>query len=181
MSDRPPAPRRPDPWAVVEHHAQQAAARAEGTMTSAQRLALYASAAPEVIGAMRAQRGEFGLTRRGNDSEWWKVAIAGQTPGTPVFLAWNAAGEVIVQRRTSTTLRMVIAYLIAWATGMVGFARLLGPRALFPAIVVGIGVAALTRQLFPVWTPLGTLPGDDRHARALEGLVARYEADVPAE
>jgi hypothetical protein len=76
---------------------------------------------------------------------------------------------------------MVAAYAVAWATGMIAFARLLGPRALFPAIVVGIGVAALTRQLFPSWTALGTQPGDERHAATLEELVARYEADVSAE
>jgi hypothetical protein len=177
MTDTPSPARRPDPWAVVEHHAQRAAQLAEGSMTTAQRLALYASAAPGVIGAVRAQPGEFGLTRKGNDDDWWKVPVPGRTPGTPVFLAWNSAGEVIVQRRGATSARMIMAGSVSWVLGMIIFGRL-GPRALLPALVVGVGAAILTRQLLPAWSPLGSLPDDQKYVALLEGLAERYEADV---
>ena len=54
MSDLPARPPHPDPWAVVEHHARIAAARGtEAVLSPGQRLALYATTAPEVIVARR--------------------------------------------------------------------------------------------------------------------------------
>lgn len=170
---------RPDPWAVVEHHAQQSADRRAGSMSSAQRLTLYASSAPEVIGAVRVQPGEFGLTRAGRDDQWWKVSVPGRTPGTPLWMAWNSAGKAILQRPATTLARAIMGGGLTFMLGMITFTRMLGPRALLPAVVLAVGIAVLTKQLFPAWSSLGTKPDDDKYVAMLEELVDKYEGSVP--
>ncbi|HPF61594.1 MAG TPA: hypothetical protein PLI93_05985 [Gemmatimonadales bacterium] len=178
MTDPELPERAVDPWAVVEHHARRAAERGDGSMNPVQRLALYASTAPEVIGAVPARPGDLGLARRLQGEDWWRVPLPAARGSVPRWLAWSSSGRTLVERRAATGRRMFLVGAASWVTSMFAFARLLGPRALFPAVVVAIAAAAMTRIAWPAWSPIGSEPGDDRIARAVDDLVDRYEAAV---
>lgn len=178
MTDPDPPARPVDPWAVVEHHAQRAAERGEGEMNTVQRLALYASTAPDVIGAVAARPGDLGLARRLEGEDWWKLPLPAARGSVPRWLAWSSSGRTLVERRAATGRRMFLVGTGSWVLSLFAFARLMGPRALFPAVVVAIGAAVLTKLAWPAWSPIGAEPGDDRVARVVDELVDRYEAAV---
>lgn len=176
MSDHPTRAPHPDPWAVVEHHARVAAARGtEATLSPGQRLALYAATAPEVIGARRMERGELGvLGRFARDGEWWTAAI----PGSGDRLAWNERGEVVVSNRTDAAIRQAVIGGFGALLAFTAFARIAGPRALFPALVVGVGVAVLAARLAMRWTLLGDGQNHPLAEQTLQQFLQRYEEGV---
>jgi hypothetical protein len=180
MTDEELPARRVDPWAVVEHHARLAAERGEGSMDAIQRLALYAATAPGVIGAVPVRAGDLGLARRLQGDEWWKVPLPAARGSVPQWLAWSSTGKTLVERRATTGRRMFLIGASSWVVSMFTFAKVMGPRALIPAVVVAVGAAMLGRLAWPAWSPIGSEPGDDRVAEALDDLVARYEDALKA-
>lgn len=177
-----PVPSRPDPWSVVDHHARQAALRgdAAGQMDDRQRLALYAAAAPDVIGARLVDPAALGHTVRragGAGAEWWAV----QLPGETRELAWSNGG-ILAIRQPSRGL------VVAFAIGMLGFliafggfGRVAGPRALIPALVVGGGLFIAVRRAASDWSLLDSNGGDAAVREAIRGFVRRYEEGVRGE
>jgi len=177
MSNPPPS--RPDPWAVVEHHAREAAARgtADGQLDDQQRLALYAAAAPDVIGARRIDAAALGHTVRragGSDAEWWAATL----PGERRELAWSTSG-ILALRQPSR--RVVVAFgigLLGFLMAFGGFGRVAGPRALIPALVVGGGLFIAVRRAASDWSLLDGDGGDPAIRKAIRGFVRRYEEGV---
>jgi hypothetical protein len=179
VSDLPARSPHPDPWAVVEHHAQAAAARGtEAVLSPGQRLALYATTAPEVIGARRMERSEFGMLGRFTRSgEWWTAAI----PGSGDRLAWNEQGDVVVSNRTDAAIRQAVIGGFGALLAFTAFARIAGPRALFPALIVGVGVAVIAARVATRWTLLGDGRNHPLAERTLQQFLQRYEEGVARE
>jgi hypothetical protein len=164
---------RPDPWAVVEHHARAAAERAPGdAMNSAQRLALYVSAAPELIHARRLAVGELGIGRK--DVEWW-VAPA---PASNRILAWNDRGEALLSNPSGAALRRLVVGSAGVGISFLPFARLAGPRAIIPALLVGVAAAFLVGRIAPRWVLFGDAPDPVTAAGVVEALAEEYEKEV---
>ncbi len=176
MSDPAPPP-RPDPWAVVEHHAARAAAAAgRDGLTDTQRLALYAAAAPGVIGARRVDSATLGHTIRraaGADAEWWAAAI----PPAGQELAWTDAG-LLALRRPSRSRGVALGVAVLGCLLAFGaFGRLAGPRAIIPAAVVGVALFAVVRRAASDWSLLDG-EGDAPVKGAIRGFVEAYEREV---
>ncbi|HET9066233.1 MAG TPA: hypothetical protein VFN22_10485 [Gemmatimonadales bacterium] len=178
MSEEKSLQQRIDPWAVVEHHARQAAELAPGSLSETARLALYVAAAPGVIGATPVGRGALGLGRPSGDHEWWQVSVAGPAGSPHRSLVWNAAGTVLVQRPQATGRRMLLAAVTGGILGMGGFAGMLGAFAILPAVALAGVAAFLTRLVVPSYTPLGSWPGDERYEKVMTEMVDRYERAV---
>ncbi len=167
-----PAP-RPDPWAVVEHHARAAAERAPGdSMNSAQRLTLYVSAAPDVIGARRLASGELGIGGKG--VTWWVAPI----PASDRLVAWNDRGDAMVSNPTVATLRRVWIGSLGVGISFLPFARIAGPRAIIPALIVGVAAAFVIGRIAPRWVLFGDGHNHPLAERTLEQFLQRYEEDV---
>lgn len=176
MTDQPARAPHPDPWAVVEHHARVAAERGtEAVLSPGQRLALYATTAPEVIGARRMERSEFGvLGRFARSGEWWTAAI----PGSRDRLAWNEQGDVVVSNRMDATIRQAVIGGFATLLAFTVLGRIGGPRALLPALMVGAGVAMVAARLATRWTMLGDGNNHPVAERTLQQFLQRYEEGV---
>lgn len=169
---------RVDPWAVVDHHARQSAELAPESMSETARLALYAAAAPDVIGATAVRRGQLGLGRPSDYRGWWMVQMPGPPGSSPRALVWNAAGPALVERPATTGRRMLLAAITAGVPGMVGLVDLLSGLAILPAALLAAIAAYITREWLPSYTPIGSWPGDERYQKALAELVDRYERMV---
>lgn len=175
MSDERPTGPHPDPWAVVEHHARAAASRAVD-LTAGQRLAMYAAAAPELIGARRATRSEFGPLGGGlPGADWWTAAM----PDSNDRLAWNERGDVVVSSRLHAVIRQLVVGAFGTLLAVPLFARVAGPRAIIPALIVGLGAAFAASRLAPRWTVLGDGLDHARARRTMEEFLQAYERDVP--
>ena len=156
MTEQRPAP---DPWSVVEHHARAAAVRGDGALTAGQRLAMYVTAAPAVVGA-RSQGGRWVIDPRN---------------GGPL-LAIDESGEAWVQVRSDA--RRVVAFAIAFVVSTMLFSRVAGPRGLIAGLVVAAGAYALSGTLMSRWRRVGTRAGDHAYEAAVADLVATYERPV---
>lgn len=176
MTDQPSRAPHPDPWAVVEHHARVAAERGtEAVLSPGQRLALYATTAPEVIGARRMERSEFGMLGRfARSGEWWTAAI----PGSRDRLAWNEQGDVVVSNRMDALIRQAVIGGFATLLAFTVLGRIGGPRALIPALMVGAGVAMVAARLATRWTVLGDGNNHPLAERTLQQFLQRYEEGV---
>ncbi len=179
MSDLPERAPHPDPWAVVEHHARVAAARGtEAVLSPGQRLALYATTAPELIGARRMERSEFGMLGRfARNGEWWTAAI----PGSGDRLAWNEQGDVVVSNRTHAVIRQAVIGGFATLLAFTVLGRIGGPRAIIPALMVGAGAAMIAARLAARWTLLGDGHNHPLAERTLQQFLQRYEEGVARE
>jgi hypothetical protein len=179
VSDLPARSPHPDPWAVVEHHARVAAERGtEAVLSPGQRLALYATTAPEVIGARRMERSEFGvLGRFARSGEWWTAAI----PGSRDRLAWNEQGDVVVSNRMDALILQAVIGGFATLLAFTVLGRIGGPRALIPALMVGAGVAMVAARLATRWTMLGDGNNHPLAERTLQQFLQRYEEGVARE
>ncbi|MEO5799303.1 MAG: hypothetical protein ABIZ70_13505 [Gemmatimonadales bacterium] len=160
---------KPDPWAVVDFHAQAAArGTADERMTSEQRLVLYAAAAPEVIGATRITSSDA--------HEWWSAPVA----GSPNTLIWNNAGEIFLGSASSARVRR---WVVGVFVGALVFAPL-GPEVellgLIPAVLLGVGASLVVQRYWPAWARYGNVHDGAGAHQAMEAFVARYERDVPA-
>lgn len=178
MSSVPP-PNRPDPWAVVDHHARAAAARAgEGeVLNDGQRLALYAAAAPDLIGARPIEAKRLGHTiarTGGRDAEWWMVPL----PGSEQELAWNAAGLFALRRPARRTAVAAGVAMLGLLLAFGAFGRLAGPRAIFPAVLIAAGLFVVVRRATSDWTLLDGHGDDPVAQRAISRFVATYERGV---
>ncbi|MES2305015.1 MAG: hypothetical protein V4558_05885 [Gemmatimonadota bacterium] len=160
---------RPDPWAVVDFHAQAAArGSADERMTTEQRLVLYTSAAPEVIGATRLPS---------SDAHEWRSA---PVPGSPYTLTWNNAGEIFLASESSARVRK---WVIGGFLGAIVFTTL-APEVRFlgivPAVLLGAAASLVVQRYWPAWARYGNVQDSAGAHRAMEAFVARYEQDVPA-
>lgn len=162
---------RPDPWAVVEHHAGAAARQGDAALTTGQRLAMYVSAAPQVVGARPMSRAEKGLGGAGQN-RWVVPAPDG---GAPIAFDESGNAWVAVSSTTQRLLSAAAGFVVATAL----FARIAGPRAVIAGLIVAAGAYLLSAAVIPRWRPIGLRAGDDRYERALENLVDRYERSVP--
>jgi hypothetical protein len=160
----------PDPWAVVEYHARNAAQAGSASLTRAERLAMYIAAAPDVVGArpMTAREGGFFQPQ----DLRWVVASTGDL----AELAIDASGGIWV--RTPSQMRQVLAAVAAFVIATALFARLAGPRAVVAGGIVAVGVYAVSGALFSRWRRTGTRPGDARYDAQVAEMVARYERPV---
>jgi hypothetical protein len=171
-------PSRPDPWSVVEHHARQAAAQgaAGGQLDDRQRLALYAAAAPDVIGARRIDPALLGHTVRragGAGVEWWAVPL----PNDTRELAWSSDGILALRQPQRGVVVAFAIGLLGFLIAFGGFGRVAGPRALIPAILVGGGLFLAVRRAASDWS-LVERDGDAAIREAIRGFVRRYEDGV---
>ncbi|HET9133409.1 MAG TPA: hypothetical protein VFN90_03815 [Gemmatimonadales bacterium] len=173
-----PAP-RPDPMRVVERLAEQAAAeRGSGeAMDDTARLVLYARTAPDVIGARQlgaAERGSFSVwfdNLRGR-GPWWGAPL----PGSSRMLAWDDAGQLHVSEgATAGDRRAALAGGIALALAMIAFARVMGGRAILPAIVLGVASAMIAKHSAAGWHRFGSRAEDRKLEGRVGELVRRYE------
>lgn len=164
---------------VVERLAERAAAaRGSGeTMEDPARLVLYARTAPEVIGARQlgaAERGSFatwfdGLRGRG---PWWGA----QLPGSSRMIAWDDAGQLHVSEgATAGDRRAALAGGLALGLAMITFARIMGGRAILPAMVLGVASAMIAKHSATGWHRFGRDAADARLEEKVRELVRRYE------
>lgn len=159
---------KPDPWSVVEFHARAAARNeSDGQMTAEQRLALYAAAAPEVIGAIRLSAMD--------GAEWWSAPVT----GTVTTLVWNNRGEYFLASPSSALVRQ---WVVGVGAGLLVFVTLSPATRLWgmiPAVLLGIGTTIVAQRQWPAWTRFGNVLDPAGAQRALTEFVARYERDVP--
>lgn len=167
----PPPDERPDPWAVVEHHARAAAQGGDAALTPGQRLAMYASVAPQVIGARAMHAREAGLG--GSRDQRWVV----NPPGGGPLLAFDASGNTWVASASQMQRLLSAAAGFVIATAL--FRQVAGPRAVIAGLIVAAGVYALSAVFLPRWRELGLRAGDDRYERIFAELAARYERTTP--
>jgi hypothetical protein len=173
-----PAP-RPDPMRVVERLAERAAAEGGSgeAMDDPARLVLYARTAPGVIGARQlgaAERGSFAIWLDGvrGRSPWWGA----QLPGSSRMIAWDDSGQLHVSEgATAGDRRAALAGGLALALGMIAFARVMGGRAILPAIVLGVASAMIAKHSAAGWHRYGAKAEDRRLDGKVTELVRRYE------
>lgn len=159
---------KPDPWSVVEFHARAAAkVDADERMTSQQRLALYAAAAPEVIGAIRLNTPDT--------AEWWSAPVT----GTLNTLVWSNQGELFLASPASAVVRQ---WVVGAGTGLLVFVTLapeLRIWGMIPAVLLGLATTMMVQRKWPAWARFGDVVNPNGAQKALEEFVARYERDVP--
>lgn len=166
-----PPDKLPDPWAVVEHHARAAAQGGDAALAPGQRLAMYASVAPQVIGARAMLPREAGPG--GSRDARWVV----NSPGGGPLLAFDASGKTWVastpqaQRLLSAAAGFVIATALLTPVA--------GPRAIVPGLIMAAGVYALSGVFLPRWREVGLRAGDDKYEQIFAELAARYERAIP--
>lgn len=169
---------RPDPWAVVEHHARQAAQQGgPDALSEGQRLALYVAAAPHLIGARRLDPAVLGHTIRragGDGAEWWAAPL----PGEARDLAWSGTGVFAVQqpgrRRVMGFALGLLGFLLAFGA----FGRLAGPRAAIPALIVGGALFLAGARMGSDWRLLDGGGANAGIRDAIARFVATYEEGV---
>jgi hypothetical protein len=162
---------RPDPWAVVEHHAGAAPRGGDADLTTGQRLAMYVSVAPQVVGARQMSRAEQGLRGAGK-ARWVVHAPDGGAP-----IAFDESGNISVA--VSSSAQRVVAAAAGFVVATALFARIAGPRAIIAGLIVAVGAYAVSAAILPRWRPIGVRAGDERYELMLADLVARYERAVP--
>lgn len=167
----PPPGELPDPWAVVEYHARAAAQGGDAALTPGQRLAMYASVAPQVIGArvMTPREAGFGGSR---DVRW-----VVHPPGGGPLLAFDASGTMWV--RSTSQVQQVLSAAAVFVIATALFTRVAGPRAVIAGLIVAAGAYALSGAFFPRWRAVGLRAGDDRFERVVVELATRYERAIP--
>lgn len=166
-----PGESRPDPWAVVEHHAGVAARQGDASFSAGQRLAMYVSAAPQVVGARMMSRAEMGPGRAA-PTRWIVPSPDGGAP-----IAFDESGTVWVA--VSATAQRLVTAAAGFVVATALFSRIAGPRAVIAGLIVALGAYVLSAAFVPRWRRIGLREGDDRYERVVATLVERYERAVP--